>query len=596
MSERKGRHNIGSDPELLKNESLVQQCFKQWQMKDSSLAFYVEDHYKTYWCAVDEVKLKHGDIIDRSAVKLAIFTKNISLAEIANCAITILYSQVEAGTEECIYYLEIAQSKSKKAKSAFTSKQLSGKSDFKQKIMATLSGAIYTGNTEQLNSIFLDQAPQAKIVKTIPYIGYFSEMNAYVYADHAVYEGKIYQKNTDDFFVLPHCYVKSTFELSNFTPNTEYQNNWLNEFITVFGDKGLVALTYWVLSLFAEQIRVKYDMFPFLEVTGEAGAGKSLLIEFLWLLVGRSSYEGINPTTSTRVGRARTLAQVSNLPVVFIEGDINDPNSPNHKQKAFSFEELKPLFNGRSPRVKALKDHTNITDDEPFKGSVVISQNQKVSGSEAILSRLVYLNFDRSQHNAQSREAASRLSRLSVEQVSGFLFHVLKNEQLIMDIVDQTFQSNRDHIMALPGVKMERIGSTHGLMLSGSQALSEILLITDNTKQKVVSFIDQIAIERERDLVSDHPALDQFWDVYEYFEGLSKANDPYKLNHSPKDNEIAINLNEFAAHAKINNQSLEDIKLIKKLIEKSVRHPFIEVKTVRSLVTSKPMRCYVFKK
>jgi len=47
MSEKKGRHNIGFDLELLKNESLVQQCFKQWQMKDSSLAFYVVDHFKT---------------------------------------------------------------------------------------------------------------------------------------------------------------------------------------------------------------------------------------------------------------------------------------------------------------------------------------------------------------------------------------------------------------------------------------------------------------------------------------------------------------------------------------------------------------------
>lgn len=53
-----------------------------------------------------------------------------------------------------------------------------------------------------------------------------------------------------------------------------------------------------------------------------------------------------------------------------------------------------------------------------------------------------------------------------------------------------------------------------------------------------MNFIDQI--ERERDLVSDHPVLDQFQDVYEYFEDLSKVNDPYRLN-----------------------QSLEDIKLIK---------------------------------
>ncbi len=592
MSEKKERYNKQHNPELLTNTALVKECFKKWQSNTSDLAFYVSIGYTSYWCIVDDTKLK---IID-STIELNTFTKHIALSEIANCSITILYSQVELGSEECIYYLEIAQSKTKKAKSAFTAKQLSSKSDFKQKIMATLSGAIYTGNTEQLNRIFLDQAPLVKTVQTIPYVGYFSDIQAYIYPDHAVYQGMLYQKNSDDFFVLPHCYVKSTFELSNFNPSTEYKNEWFDAFITVFGDKGLLALTYWMLSLFAEQIRFKYGMFPFLEVTGDAGAGKSLLIEFLWSLVGRSSYEGINPTTSTRVGRSRTLAQVSNLPVVFIEGDINDPNSPNHKQKAFSFEELKPLFNGRSPRVKAVKDHTNITDDEPFKGSVVISQNQKVSGSEAILSRLVYLNFDRSQHNAQSREAASYLARLSVEEVSGFLFYVLKNEQLIMDIVDRTFQSNRDHIMALPGVKMERIGSTHGLMLSGLQALSEILPITDNTKQKVVNFIDQIAIERERDLVSDHPALDQFWDVYEYFESLVQPNQPYSFNHSPNEDEIAIHLNEFFPHARLNHQALEDIKLIKKIIKTSVRHQFIAVKTVRSPIASKSMRCYVFKK
>lgn len=593
MSEKKERLNKQHNPELLANTALVTKCFKKWRINTSDSTFYVMVGYKTYWCAVDDTKLKIND----STIDLNTFTKHIALAEIANCSITILYSQVEAGSEECIYYLEIAQSKTKRAKSAFTAKQLASKSDFKQKVMATLSGAIYTGNTDQLNNIFLDQAPLAKIIKTIPYIGYFSDIQAYVYHDYAVYQGEMYQKNTDDFFELPNGYVKSTFELSNFNPSIDYQNDWLDAFIEVFGDRGLVALAYWLLSLFAEQIRFKYGMFPFLEATGEAGAGKSLLLEFLWALVGRSSYEGINPTTSTRVGRARTLAQVSNLPVVFIEGDINDPsNGSNHKQKSFSPEELKPLFNGRSPRVKGFKDHTNITDDEPFKGSVVISQNQKVSGSEAILSRLIYLHFDRSQHNAQSRESASYLARLPVDQVSGFLFHALMHEHIIMDVIDQNFQSNRDHIMTLSGVKMERIGSTHGLMLSGIQALSEILPITDNTKLKVMKFIDQLAIERERDLVSDHPALDQFWDVYEYFEGLTQTNTAYKLNHSPNDDEIAINLNEFFAHARLNSQSLEDIKLVKQVIEKSVRHQFIAVKTVRSLIASKPMHCYVFKK
>ncbi|GAA5100685.1 hypothetical protein [Wohlfahrtiimonas larvae] len=161
MSEKKERYNKQYNPELLTNTALVKECFKKWQSNTSDLAFYVTIGYTSYWCIVDDTKLK---IID-STIELNTFTKHIALSEIANCSITILYSQVESGSEECIYYLEIAQSKTKKAKSAFTAKQLAGKSDFKQKIMATLSGAIYTGNAEQLNRIFLDQAPLLKQYK-----------------------------------------------------------------------------------------------------------------------------------------------------------------------------------------------------------------------------------------------------------------------------------------------------------------------------------------------------------------------------------------------------------------------------------------------
>jgi ABC-type uncharacterized transport system ATPase component len=49
---------------------------------------------------------------------------------------------------------------------------------------------------------------------------------------------------------------------------------------------GFLALKAWLLSrsgfgsLFAEQIRAAQSSYPFLEVVGEAGAGKSTLIEF----------------------------------------------------------------------------------------------------------------------------------------------------------------------------------------------------------------------------------------------------------------------------------------------------------------------------
>ncbi|ELV08575.1 Hypothetical protein F387_01173 [Wohlfahrtiimonas chitiniclastica SH04] len=164
-------------------------------------------------------------------------------------------------------------------------------------------------------------------------------------------------------------------------------------------------------------------------------------------------------------------------------------------------------------------------------------------------------------------------------------------------MIEESFANNRNAIMKLPNVKTERIGLTHGLLVSCLQALCEILPITDNVKAKASSYIHELAIEREQDLVSDHPVIDQFWDVYDYFKELSENNKYYRVNHSANDDVIAIKLNEFHALAKENNQSLEDIKLIKKILSTSIRYPYIGTNTVRSAIRDgKPTYCHIFMK
>ena len=577
--------------------------------------FFFEFNYKTYWfefnpknfnqaysTALKQLDKQENEELsseEKETLENTAFTASNSILEIANCTIDILYYQFDRATEESFYYTKVQMSEQKSSKSAFLPKQLGSGSEFKNKVMAVLSGAIYTGETHHLNDIFTHKTKQIIDIETIKYIGYCKDYKAYIFNNFAVADGIIYKKNNEDYFELGTKNIKSTFDMTSLRPIDKFNIDWFDDFMIVFGTKGLICLTFWFGSLFAEQLRDQYGAWPFLEITGEAGAGKSFLIEFLWSLVGRSDYEGINPTIASISGRSRTLSQVSNLPVVLIESDTNDPNMPTkHKQKTFSFDEIKPLFNGRSPRVLGVKSSDNNTDDEPFRGAVVISQNNKVSGSEAILSRLIYIYYDKSHHQGQySRDAAERLQRLSTDDVSGFLFEALKKEKSILSNITETFPNNRNTIMQLPNMKTERIGLTHGLLMSCLQALCEILPITDNVKAKASSYIHELAIEREQDLVSDHPVIDQFWDVYDYFEELSENNKHYRVNHSANDDVIAIKLNEFHALAKAHNQSLEDIKLIKKILSTSIRYPYIGTNTVRSAIRDgKPTYCHVFMK
>ncbi|WP_215244505.1 hypothetical protein, partial [Escherichia coli] len=78
------------------------------------------------------------------------------------------------------------------------------------------------------------------------------------------------------------------------TDFSEFDTSWLSSLWDAFGAKGYVVLAFWLGSFFAEQIRKTHKSYPFLEICGEPGSGKSTLIEFLWRLCGRADYEGFD--------------------------------------------------------------------------------------------------------------------------------------------------------------------------------------------------------------------------------------------------------------------------------------------------------------
>src|SRR5699024_5203676 len=116
---------------------------------------------------------------------------------------------------------------------------------------------------------------------------------------------------------------KPTLQI-NYKKPDEFTESWVEDLWLAFGEKGIITLAFWLGSLFSEQIRDKEESFPFLEVTGEPGTGKSTLIDFCWRLCGRDNYEGVDPTKGSEAGWKRTFGQVAGLPVVLIEADRGD--------------------------------------------------------------------------------------------------------------------------------------------------------------------------------------------------------------------------------------------------------------------------------
>ena len=528
------------------------------------------------------------------------------VVEIANCYPQALYFQRNEVTDESWYYFRVDfPHDSGSVKNTFTGGQVAAASEFKKRLLGMAAGAVFTGSSKQLDKIMKDQLFGLKTVETIDFVGYSKQHSCYVFGDLAVRDGIVNLVNKEDFFEFGKLRLKTlqkSITMHIQRDGKQYRTDWLPMLWLCFGAKGIVALAFWFGSLFAEQIRAKYKSFPFLEVTGEAGAGKTTLLTFLWKLLGRE-HEGFDPSKSTRAGRQRAMGQVSNMPVVLIEGDRNEPDKAH--AKGFDWDELKDYYGGGTLGTKGMKTSGNETYEPPFRGAIAISQNADVSASEAILTRIIKSHFARPEVTTESRAAADNLNLIPVEQLSHFLLLAVRAETQVMTRFAERVLVHERQLRELKDIRVERIIKNHSQLMALVDCLRLVCALDDNQVATTQQALMCMALERQAAISADHPLVAEFWEVFEYLESLGEGP---QVNHSIDPKLIAINLNEFAEMASVHRQNLGDLKTLRGLLVNSRSRKWLEtnkavysaVRASQAVINGAPrrsstVRCWIFK-
>ncbi|ABM38617.1 toprim domain-containing protein [Polaromonas naphthalenivorans] len=542
-------------------------------------------------------------------------TESGTLQPIANCRPQALYYQRNEITQEAWYYFCVSfPHDGGDVKGTFTAGQLTAASEFKKQLLHMAPGAMFSGSSYQLEKIMQRQLENPKIVQTVDFIGYSAPHRTYILGKVAVRDGQIHEANAEDYFDIDKLAVKTLQKSIRLAVNTDAQDYdrtaWVQHLWNAFGAKGIVALTYWVGSLFAEQIREEHQSFPFLEIVGEPGSGKTTLIQFLWKLFGRD-HEGLDPSKSTSAGRMRTFTQVSNLPIVLIESDRETKTGHQAHVKSFDWDELKDAYNGNSIRTTGVKTGGNETYDPPFRASIVISQNNPVSASQAIMERICHMTFNTQGFSPASYESAKSLEKIDIEHVSGFLLAALRREAVICQHIKDETDANIKFLLEQDGIHKPRIAKNHAQLLSIATALRSLVKITDEQFNQVRAQIVTMARERQQSINADHPLVTEFWEAFNYLDGLRPNSttgfpDPRPLlNHSRQHDVIAVNLNEFVEKAAMHRQQIPVLADLKKVLRTSKLRRFMEAKPVNSAINirveaghevPKTVYCWLFEK
>lgn len=574
-------------------------------------SFYFEHNYRTWWFELDTKKLSNLLEIDTHEIadhmemvannndiddKMAGFVKNTStVTELCNAKLEALYFQRNEITDESWYFMRVGTVKGS-VTTTITGDQLSSPSKFKPRLLSVYAGVFWTGSAGQLDIIMRNQTEALKEVKTTDFIGYSKEFGAYIFNDVAVHKGKSIAINEQDYFKLGRLEVKSLANSPVMQLNTKDKPSfdWWPKFNQVRGAYGTVVMAWWLGTYFAEQIRGIDRSYPFFELVGQAGAGKSRLLEFLWRLSGREDYEGFDPSKATSVAIYREFAQVSNMPIALIEGDRNDQDGKQSYSK-FEWDQLKDAFNGRSIRSRGVKNNGNDTYSPPFRAAIMISQNEPIQASEAMLTRLLHIRLTREGQTLAGKYIVDELDRIPLDVTSQFMVKAIKNEDAILKTYTENVRIYEAFYHAA-GITHTRIALNHAQIAAMVDCLHMHVLndvMSEAQAKEAKSVLITMSQQRVARLSSDHPLVEQFWEIYEYMDTLGNCD----MNHYPADRkQIAINLPAFYKIAQQEGQRLPEQTEMKRLLKSSRKNKFIDsnVAVSSAVYNKKTVKCWVF--
>lgn len=180
-------------------------------------------------------------------------------------------------------------------------------------------------------------------------------------------------------------------------------NAWARLVYKTYGEKSIIAILFYMGSLFRDIVMKQLQRFPILNLFGPPGAGKGQMAETLMSMYGIKQDQIMLGGASTVVGFMRKFAQLingivwldeykNNLPVKFIES-------------------FKNIYDGKGyERGKMTNDFT--TESTPINSSCILSGQEIPTVEPALFMRCVMVAFEEGKFSKEQREA----------------FNILKNE------------------------------------------------------------------------------------------------------------------------------------------------------------------------
>lgn len=283
---------------------------------------------------------------------------------------------------------------------------------------------------------------------------------------------------------------------------------WGDLFCQVHKENGMIALAWYISSLFRDHIYKRYKFFPHAFGFGPPGTGKSQLGWSIRATGFAGLVKPFNLNTGTAVAFHREFQQFKNFPAWCDEYD----NSIAYER----IQALKAAYDGVGHK-KSVKDSERRTKATQVNRAIYISGQQLPIADNALFKRVILLQFTQTEFSQYEKELFGQLQQLEEGGLTHITAGFMHFRKLIEEKYFDTFDQVMDDIMkSVADAKFDvedRIARNNAIILTTIKILEAS--IGDRlpyTYEKLKAVVVK-NMKSQMSLISNTNETNTFWDI-----------------------------------------------------------------------------------
>lgn len=288
------------------------------------------------------------------------------------------------------------------------------------------------------------------------------------------------------------------------TPNSITFSRWCKLFHSVYGDNGIMGISFLFFSLFSDIIFERTKAAPMLFLFGQRGSGKGTMANSMLYAFGTPQDPLMLGGASTVVGFMRKLGQFSNA-ITWLDEYKNDIGEKK-------IESLKNIWD-RVGYERGVKDSSNKTQTTPVTSSAIISGQEIPNVEPALFSRTILCEFRTMQHDQRAIDTFNQLRLMEDAGITNATLEILQYR----DLVKETFQQEYNQIATALRAAFAADNIIERMVVNYSILITMVKIIGDQlelpfTWQDTLQ-ISERYMKRQNSMMSTANEVQQFFEM-----------------------------------------------------------------------------------